>query len=398
MNLRSAICVLCMSAVSSVASAEVFTFYIATSVGPTSPSQGIYRSTLDTATGRLSEPVLVAKAPSTSFIAIDSNGNYLYVVGSSSSQAPGPATTQPAAGGPGATAETGAVTAYAIDRATGNLRLINEQTSGGSGPNFLSIDRSGRFVLLNNYGSGSIESVPIQANGGLGKPTGFVQHEGSSVNPQRQSGPHAHCIFASPDNRRVYVTDLGLDKTLIYQFDSTKGMFTANNPPFAQSKPGVGPRHFIFHPSGKFLYVINEIEGSVTGYAVNASDGGLTEIQTISTFPEKYTGATSSAEICVTSNGRFLYASNRGNNSVAAFRIDQTSGRLTLVEIETASMASPGHISVDPTGAFMLATNRNGNSVSLYRINQETGALDISGPVILVPSPSCSEFVRTEAN
>jgi 6-phosphogluconolactonase len=387
-----------MVGVSSVASAEVFTFYIATQVGPTSPSQGIYRSTLDTATGRLSEPVLVAKAPSTSFIAIDSSGRYLYAVGSPSTQVPGAATTQPAAGGPGAAAQTGVVRAYGIDRATGNLRFINEQTSGGSGPIHVSIDRSGRFVLLTNIGSGSIESVPIQADGGLGKPAGFVQHEGLPVSAPRQSVPRAHCIFASADNRRVYVTDLGLDKTLIYQFDSATGTFTANTPPFVQSKPGVGPRHFSFHTSGKFLYVINQMGGSVTAYAIDASNGGLTEIQTVSTVPEGYSGDPSSAEICVTPDGRFLYASNRGHNSVAAFRIDQTSGRLTLVEIETASMASPGHISIDPTGAFLLATNRNGNCVSLYRINQETGALDISGPVILVPSPSCSEFVRTVAN
>ena len=392
MNFRTIIAGVCMFAVTSLASAEIFTFYIATSVGATSPSQGIYRSTLDTATGKLSDPVLAAKAPSTSFIVIDAKGNYLYTVGNSS--APAPSGGQPAAGTPVAAVQQGAVTAYAIDKATGTLKLLNEQTSGGTNPNHLSIDRTGKVLLNGNYGSGSIQAIPIQTNGGLGKQTGFVQHEGSSVNPQRQAGPHAHCIYASPDNRRVYVTDLGLDKTLIYRFDSTKGTFTPNNPPFAQSKPGVGPRHFIFHTSGKFLYVINEIEGSVTGYTVNASNGALTEIQTISTFPEGYTGATSSAEICVTPNGKFLYGSNRGNNSVAAFQVDQNTGRLTLVEMETASMASPGHISIDPTGAFMLATNRTGNSISAYRINQETGALDISGPIILVPSPSCSEFVR----
>lgn len=389
MNFKIIVTTAFLFAAASFAAAEQFTFYIATSVGPNSPSQGIYRSTLDTSTGRLSDPVLAAHAPSTSFIAVHSNRSYLYTVGAAAQ----PATAQPATGA--ATPQpAGVVTAYSIDKATGNLKPLNEQTSGGANPNFLSIDRTGTVALLNNYGSGSIEAVPIAANGSLGKPTAFIQHEGSSVNPQRQAGPHAHCIIASADNKFVYVTDLGLDKTLIYRFDSAKGTLTANNPPFAQSKPGVGPRHFIFHPNGRFLYVINEIEGSVTGYTVNASNGALTEIHTISTFPEGYTGATSSAEIAVTPNGKFLYGSNRGNNSVAAFSIDQATGRLTLVEIESASLNSPGHIAIDPTGAFMVAANRNGNSVSLHRINQDTGALDLSGPVILVPSPACAEFVR----
>ncbi|MFC1486056.1 lactonase family protein [Candidatus Latescibacterota bacterium] len=376
MSFRAIIAAVCIFAFASLVSAEIIPFYIATSISATSPSQGIYRSTLDTATGRLSDPVLATKAPSTSFIAIHSNGDYLYTVSRPSDQ------------------PEGAVNAYAIDKSTGNLKPINEQTSGGDGPNHLSIDQSGKFVLLNNYRSGSIQSVPIQADGSLGKPAGFVQHEGSSVNPQRQAGPHAHCIYASPDNRRVYVTDLGLDKTLIYQFDSTKGTFTPNNPPFAQSNPGVGPRHFIFHTSGRFLYVINELEGSITGYTVNASNGALSEIETLSTFPEGYTGATSSAEIFVTPNGRFLYGSNRGNHTIAVFQVDQNTGRLTFVEHESASIAHPGNFAIDPTGAFLIVANRNGNSISCYRINQETGALDIAGPISLVPSPSCVMFAR----
>ena len=399
MNFRTVIAAVCIFAFAPLVSAEVITFYIATSTGATSPSQGIYRSTLDTATGKLSDPVLATKAESTAFLAIHPSGNYLYTVGTSAQPAAGgagaqpvsAASTQPAASA--ASTQPGTVTAYAIDKATGNLKLINTQSSGGTNPNHLSIDHTGKILLNSNYGSGSVQTLSIQANGGLGKQISFVQHTGSSVNPDRQAGPHAHCIYASPDNKYVYCTDLGLDKVMMYKMSSS-GKLTANKPAFVQTKAGIGPRHFIFHPNGKFLYVINEIEGSVTGYSYKASNGALTEIQTISTFPEGYTGTTSSAEICITPNGKFLYGSNRGNNTIAAFKIDQTTGKLTLIEYESASLNSPGHIIIDPTGAFVIAANRNGNSITADRINQETGALDLAGPYILVPSPSCTVFAR----
>jgi 6-phosphogluconolactonase len=378
MVFRKMCSVLCAFAVSSLSYAEIIPFYIGTSMNQTSPSQGMYRSTLNTETGQLSEPVLAGKAINPNFLDIHPEGTHLYAVG-------------------GAGGQAGTVGAYAIDRATGSLRLLNEQTAGGTNPLHISIDRKAQNVLVANYSSGSVEVLPIQPDGSLNKPSAFIQHEGSSINPQRQAGPHAHCIFASPDNQYVYCSDLGLDKVLIYRFDAARGTLAPADPAYAAATPGSGPRHFTFHPNGRFVYVINEMEGSVTGYTCNASNGSLTPFQTISTFPPEYAGATSSAEIRVTPDGQFLYGSNRGNNSIAAFRIDPAKGTLTLVEFETAALSTPRNINVDPTGNFLLAANQNGNSVSVYRINRETGALDPVGPSSLVGTPTCIRFLWAAA-
>ena len=375
MNCRTGLMAAGIFAAASMVSAETITFYIGTGMSATSPSQGIYRSTLDTAAGKLSDPVLAGQAVNPTFLEIHPNGNFLYAACGMSGQ-------------------PGTLNSFAIDRATGNLKPINEQPSGGTNPLHVSIDQKAQVLLVANYGDGVVESVPIASNGSLGAPASTIRHTGSSVNAQRQAGPHAHSIFASPDNNYVYVPDLGIDKIMIYRLDSAKATLTPNNPASVQVTPGSGPRHFIFHPNGKFLYLLTELNGTVIGYNYNAANGALTEFQTISVLPDGYAGAISCAEIRVHPSGRFLYASNRGNNAITVFQVDPANGRLTVVEQETAGLNTPRNFNVDPTGAFLLAANQNGNSISLYRINQETGALDIAGPMVLVPTPLCIRFLR----
>jgi 6-phosphogluconolactonase len=339
--------------------AESLPVYFGTYTSGDNGSKGIYRSVLDAETGKLSSPVLVAEAKNPSFLEIHPNGSFLYAVSES--------------GG------TGTVSAYAIEPDTGSLKFLNQQSSGGSGPCHVNIDYAGKNVLVANYGSGSASVIPIAADGRLAGPTGFVQHEGSSINPQRQKGPHAHSINPSPDNRFAFVADLGLDKVMIYKLDVDKGTITANNPAFAKVKPGAGPRHFSFGADRKYAYVINELDGTITAFAYEPASGSLTEIQTITTLPDSFTGRRSCAEVRVHPNGRFLYGSNRGHDSIAVYSINPAKGTLTFVEHEKADIKTPRNFNIDPTGKFCLVANQGGNSVVVFKIDQKIGALELTG-------------------
>ncbi len=336
-------------------------------------SQGIYRSTLDRLSGELSEPVLVAKTPNPSFLAIHSSGNYLYAVSESG--------------------RSGAVSAFAIDPESGVLQLLNTQSSGGNGPCFVNMTQDGKFVLVANYGSGSASVIPIEPDGHLAAPTGFMQHSGSSVNKQRQEGPHAHSINPSPDDRFVIVADLGLDKLMIYQLDHTTGILTPNTPAFATVKLGGGPRHFSFHPNGKFGYVINELNGTITAFSWQAQSGTLNEIQTVSTLPDAFKGANKCAEICIHPNGKFLYGSNRGHDSIAVYQVDPASGKLTFVEHEMANIKTPRNFNIDPSGNFCLVANMDSDSVIVFRIDLDTGRLTPTDYKIKVGKPVCIRFL-----
>ena len=338
-------------------------------------SKGIYRSTLDLDTGKLSEPVLAAEAKNPSFLEIHPNGKFLYAVSES--------------GG------SGSVSAYAIGK-DGNLKFLNQQSSGGSGPCHVNIDHGGKNVLVANYGSGSALVIPIQTHGTLAKPTGFVQHEGSSVNPKRQKGPHAHSINVSPDDKFAFVADLGTDKVMIYKLDVEKGTITANDPPFAKLKPGAGPRHFAFAPNGKYAYVINELHCTVTAFAYEPASGALTEIQTIPTLPDEFDGSNTCAEVRIHPTGRFLYGSNRGHDSIAVYRINRRKGTLTLVEHETADIKTPRNFNIDPTGKFCLVANQGSDSVVVFSINPKTGALEPTGHKISVGRPVCVRFLQAD--
>jgi 6-phosphogluconolactonase len=337
-------------------------------------SKGIYRSVLDLETGKLSEPVLAAEARNPSFLEIHPNGKFLYAVSES--------------GG------AGSVSAYAIDSDTGGLKLLNQQSSGGAGPCHVSIDHAGRNVLVANYGSGSASVIPIKSDGRLGEPTGFVQHAGSSVNPGRQKGPHAHSINVSPDDRFAFVADLGIDKVMIYRLDIEKGTIVANSPGFAEVKPGAGPRHFAFGPKGKYAYVINELDCTVTAFAYESASGALTEVQSITTLPHAFDGSNSCAEVRVHPSGKFLYGSNRGHDSIVVYRVDPAKGMLTFVEHERADIKTPRNFNIETTGKFCLVANQGGDSVVVFRINQKTGALEPTGHKVSIARPVCVRFLR----
>jgi 6-phosphogluconolactonase len=290
----------------------------------------------------------------------------------------------------------GAVSAFAVDPATGGLTFLNRQSAHGGGTCFVTVDQTGHYVLAANYRSGTAVILPIEAEGRLGEASDWVQHTGSSVNAQRQEGPHAHSINLDPFNRRAYVPDLGIDKIMIYQVDLTEGKLIANDPPFAQLQAGAGPRHFAFHPNGRYAYGINELDSTMTAFLYNEADGSLTEQETLSTLPADFTGSSACADVHVHPNGRFLYGSNRGHDSIVLYEIDEATGRLTLIGHESTQGEHPRNFGLDPTGSFLLVANQNTDNVVIFRIDQDTGQLTPTGQILDVPSPVCVKF-RTSA-
>jgi len=343
-------------------------------------SRGIHVSRLNLATGALSPPELAGETQNPSFLAVHPTGNYLYAVNEVRTFGDQPG---------------GSVSAFAVDRRTGRLELLNQESSRGSGPAHLVVDRAGRNVLVANYGGGSVAVLPISADGRLKPSTAFVQHEGSSVHPKRQTKPYAHSINVDPESRFAYAADLGLDKILIYRFDPGTGSLTAANPAFASVAAGAGPRHLSIHPSGRFAYVINELHLTVTAFGRDQASGALQELQTISTLPagQQPQDGFSTAEVLVHPSGRFLYGSNRGHDSIAVFEIDQATGRLTHVQNEPTQGNMPRGFGIDPTGAFLLAGNQRSDSVVVFRIDQKTGRLTPAGHRVDVGSPVSVAFV-----
>jgi 6-phosphogluconolactonase len=343
-------------------------------------SKGIYVSRLDLGTGNLDAPELAAEIASPSFLAIHPNHRFLYAVNEV---------------GNFAGKRSGAVTAFAINTASGKLTQLNQQPSGGDGPCHLDVDKTGKSVLAANYGGGSVEALPLLGDGRLGEPTAFIQHRGSSVNPQRQEGPHAHFITTDPANRFALTCDLGLDQVLVYRFDASKGTLIANDPPFASVKPGAGPRHLAFHPSSRFAYAINEIFCTVTAFSYDAPRGELKELQSISSLPagEMVKPNYSTAEIEVHPSGKFLYGSNRGHDTIVVFAIEEKTGKLTLVQHESTQGKIPRGFGIDPTGKFLLAANQDSNTVAVFRIDPKSGRLQPTGQTLEVGAPVCVKFV-----
>jgi 6-phosphogluconolactonase len=257
------------------------------------------------------------------------------------------------------------------------------------------VDRAGKNVLVANYGGGSIASLPVQADGSLGAASAFIQHQGSSVNRQRQDAPHAHGIYLDAANRFAFVPDLGLDKVMVYKFDPAKGTLVANDPPSASVKPGSGPRHFALHPAGRHAYVINEMACTVTAFAYDPKRGGLKEIHTVSSLPEGETVKPnySTAEVEVHPSGKFLYGSNRGHDTLVVYAIDAKTGKLTPVEHHSTQGRVPRNFGIDPTGAYLLAANQSSDNLAVFRIDSRTGRLTPTGQSIEVGAPVCVQFV-----
>jgi len=346
-------------------------------------SKGIYVSRLDLATGKLTAPELAVTTTNPSFLAIHPSHTLLYSVGEMESFQG---------------KKTGAVSAFSIDSTTGRLTLLNQQPSGGGGPCHLVVDKTGKYVLVANYGGGSVAALPVGADGKLGEATAFVQHSGSSANPQRQKGPHAHSINLDAANRFAFAADLGLDQVLVYKFTANKGTLIPNDPPFASVNPGAGPRHFAIHPSQQFAYVINEMQCTVTAFTYAARRGRLSELHTLSTLPDGVLVRPefSTAEVQVHPSGKFLYGSNRGHDSIAVFAINKKNGRLTLIENQPTQGKTPRNFGIDPTGGYLLAANQNSDTVVVFRIDSKTGRLTPTGQVVEVGAPVCVKFLTVK--
>lgn len=342
-------------------------------------SKGIYVARFDSATGKLGAPELAAATTNPSFLAIHPSHKFLYAVGELS----------------GAGKKAGAISAFALDATTGKLALLNQQGSGGSGPCYVGLDNAGQTALVANYGSGSVASLPIKADGTLCPAVSERQHIGSSINPARQKGPHAHSIFLDAANRFAFAPDLGLDKVMIYRFDAAKGSLTPNEPAFATVAPGSGPRHFTFHPNGKFAYVINEMLCTVTAFAYDAERGTLKEIETVSTLPtgEGVKPGYSTAEIRVHPNGKVLYGSNRGHDTIAVFALNEATGKLKLVQNAPTLGKIPRNFNFDPSGKWLLAAHQNSDNIVAFSIDQTSGELTPTGQQIEVGACVCVKFM-----
>ena len=342
-------------------------------------TKGIYAYRFSPKTGRLTSIGRVAELFDASFLATDSHHRVLYVA-SEAGEAP---------------ESNGFLSSYAIDPRSGALKLLNKAEMGG-GPCHLSVDKTGKILFVANYGNGTAASFALNPDGSIGKQTGFDQHTGKGPNPERQEGPHAHAAVLSPDNRFLFVPDLGLDQIKIYRVDTAKATFTPNDPSFASVKPGLGPRHLVFAPGGKFAYVICEIGSSVVAFAYDPVKGSLTAVQTISTLPANFKGIDNSAEIDVSPSGRFLYASNRGHDSITVFAIDPTQGTLTKIRAVPTQGQIPRNFALDPTGKYLVAANQKSNQMVVFAVDQTTGLLQPTGQVLDIEGPVCVLFVPAE--
>jgi 6-phosphogluconolactonase len=333
-------------------------------------SEGIYIYRMDQMTGELRR-IGSVKSDNPSFLALDPAKRYLYAVNEN---------------------PEGKVSAFRINRQTGDLSPLNQQSSAGADPCYLSVDNRSRSLLVANYTSGSVAVLPIQHDGTLGEAIDVEQHEGSGPREQ-QKGPHAHCIKLDQANRHAFATDLGIDKLLIYRFNAATGKLEPAKQSSAFLHAGAGPRHFTIHPNGKYLYVINELDSSLTTFKYNAAEATLTAFESVSALPRDFSGQSFCADVHVSRSGRFIYGSNRGHNSIVVFAIDPQSGRLSLVEHVSTEGNWPRNFTIDPTGKFLLVANQRSDNVVLFRIDQQTGRLTSTGQTTEIPAPVCLQFL-----
>ena len=343
-------------------------------------SKGIYAYRFDPKTGNATEIGLVAETSNPSFLAVHPNHRFLYAVNENSNYQ-------------GQSA--GSVSSFEIDPKTAKLKLLNTVSTKGGGPCHLTLDRTGKVLIVVNYGGGSTASYQVKPDGSLSEAVSFIQHTGTVANQQRQGGPHAHSAVMSPDNRLVMVADLGLDKILEYKVDVMSGKLTPNDPPFGTLKPASGPRHTTFSKDGHFFYAINEITCNITAFSFDAQKGTLTEIQTISTNPPDYTAPNkSTAEIRLHPNGKWLYGSNRGPNTIAMFQVDTKTGKLTEGPRVPSGGRTPRGFAIDPTGSTMWVGSQDSDQLTIFKIDQKTGALTPSGKTFEVGAPVDVLFVQ----
>jgi 6-phosphogluconolactonase len=346
---------------------------------PRGRAEGIYVYNFDPSSVALAPLQVVPDVPSPSFVTLAPDRRHLYSVNA----------VPEIDGHPG-----GAVSAFAVDPSTGMLTFLNRQSSHGAGPCHVSVDRTGRWALVANFGGGSVAVLPIQTDGRLGPATEVVQHAGSSVHPERQSGPHAHSLNLDPANRFALVCDLGLDRVFVYRFDAERGTLRPNeNQPWVQVHGGAGPRHLAYHPNGQYVYVIDEIDSTLIAFAYDPMSGVLRELQIVSTLPDGFQGDNSCADLHMHPSGRFVYGSNRGHDSIVIFGVDEQTGRLAYVGHEPTRGRTPRNFMIDSTGTLMLVANQDGDNIVAFRIDGATGRLALIGQVAEVPSPTCLKLV-----
>lgn len=356
-------------------SAAEFTFYVGTYTN--GKSEGIYICSMDTNSGTIHLKGVKKDVINPSFLIIDHHNRFLYAVNEISENKG---------------KSRGSVSAFRMNQKTDTLEFLNKQPSTGAAPCYLSIDKNDRFVLVSNYTSGNVAILPVLENGSLGTPIEVVQHEGSSIHPKRQQGPHAHSTALDASNKYIFVADLGIDKVMIYKFDDKFGKLCPGDKPFVQVAPGAGPRHFAFHPDGKKAYVINELNSTLTAFDYDAKTGDLSETQTISTFPSDFTGENTCADLHISSSGCYVYGSNRGHDSIVVFAVDESNGKLSVIQYQSSLGKTPRNFAIDPTGRFLLVANQNSDTVVVFAIDSQTGKLSFTGHNLNIPTPVCVRF------
>ncbi len=341
-------------------------------------SRGVYVHRFDADSGALEPASAASEAENPSFLALHPNRRFLYAA-SEIGEFEGRA--------------QGALYAYAIDAESARLDFINRRGSGGQGPCHVSVDSTGSFLLAANYQGGSVCALPIAEDGSLEPASDFIQHTGSSVNPDRQEQAHAHSINLDARDRFAYVPDLGQDRVIIYRLDAERGMLLANDPAHVRVDAGFGPRHFTFDPSGSRAYVINELASTITAFGCDVDTGALAEIQTVSTLPSDFSGSNTTADIHIHPSGRFLYGSNRGHDSIAVFEVEANTGRLAAMGHESTRGQTPRNFAIDPSGRFLLAANQDSDSIVTFSIDPDSGRLGSTCHAAEIPMPVCVRFL-----
>jgi 6-phosphogluconolactonase len=354
---------------------QKFLVYVGTYTDKTD-SKGIYAYEFDAATGKLTARGLAAETPNPSWLVIHPNGKWAYAANESGKQS--------------------SISAFSIDTKSAKLTLLNKLPALGEDPCYLSFDKTGKYLFVANYTSGNVVVFPILADGKLGEHTSVVKDAGTlGPNKERQEGPHAHWIESSPDNRFVFVADLGLDAILSYRFDATKGTLTPNKLFLRPLEAGAGPRHAGFSPDGHHFYVLSELASTVTEFAYASDHGVFGYLGVVPMLPTNFQGRNDAAEVTLHPNGKWLFASNRGHDSIAVFSVDPATGKLERTGDYPTGGKEPRHFAFDPSGQFLLAENQNSNSIVVFRINADTGALSQISTTECVPSPVCLTFLRT---
>jgi 6-phosphogluconolactonase len=380
-----ALCVLFMAAVSLMvlpaisldAMQEKTEYIVYTGTYTDGAGKGIYGFRFQPSTGTLTSTGLMAESVHPSFLVIHPNRQFLFAANEVSSF----------------NGKNGTISSFKIAPDTGCLTFMNRVSSEGTHPCHITVDKTGKWLLAANYSSGSLAVFPVNEDGTLGSASDTVQHEGSGANRMRQEGPHAHAVILSPDNRFLLAPDLGIDKVMIYRFNAVNGTLEPNDPPFFRVHPGSGPRHLSFHPNGRLAYLINELDSSLTALAFDPDTGILREINTVSTLPGSYTGFNTTAEVQVHPNGKFVYGSNRGDDSIAVFRSDDSRGTMKAVGFVPTAGKTPRYFAIDPTGRFLFAANQDSGNIVLFRIDAESGRLSKTGTVLDTPKPVCIVFL-----